>query len=1205
MMISICAANVLCAGALYKVGADGTLIEVEKDPYSSDYRTKKGHYSVDKSEILVLSRFDDIGIAFGDGAYADDRKPGGGGIAIGVRARAKRDPSVSGPGEGNIAIGNDAQATGHMAIALGSNSKAEQQHSIAIGFGADSSEKDHSVAVGQNSKATGLESSAFGSFAKALGEHSVGIGYRATAKGRSSIALGNNAKIIGDEQGSTAIGWGAEASGYYSNAIGREANASGQSNAIGFGAQSLNQSSAIGEAAYSKGRYSSAIGHQARSYANNSVAIGSNAVTYGRDKNTYTSAYSSISIGEFARAGLSEKLTQSEYDELDGRLQKNYYVKDGNGYKLKPFDIESNRGNIAIGTYSLATSIRSVAIGIGAESMSSNAVSLGYGSKALWNDSTALGSKAKAMANYSTAVGYGALARSERSVSVGYEAKAGLEEELDESRYNSLADTYKQYYKKDNGKYKLKNSNQNNIAIGYNSESLGSSSLALGYGSMAAKDHAISLGTKSNTQGSYGISVGHEAKALNDNSIALGYQASAQKDNSVALGGKSVASTGSKVIGLDFATNGPSDKTDHIWRSTAGAVSVGDETKKITRQITNVAAGTKDTDAVNVAQIKSLTNQGFHTQADYNATDITKGNDVSHKLGGIIKVGGNFKPSDGGVLSNANMDTYLSGKNLATSIDDYGNINLLMAKTPKFDDINISKDGKGGDYTNLTEWIKSIENSSQANNIKYFSVNSKETGNADNKGATGKDAIAIGPKAEANSTNSIAMGLGARSRGLRTVAIGAFSNAEGNLSTAIGYNAHSEGYTSVALGNISKAKGIDAVAIGNHASAEKRGSMALGAKSGASNMGSIAVGPLAQSYGYGSIAVGTGSNAFSHNSVAIGSASQAGDRDSVNLTKKYYMLSVQEYNNLPQNEKDLFQKETILRVRPKPNGNGYEYYDEDVYFVKNRHQTAVGQQSWAKGYESTALGANSEAFGHYSLSTGAFSHSDGEYSSAIGYESNASGNFSTAIGSHAVAKEQNSIALGAGSQANINNSVALGSDSVANTKAGIEGKYFGVGENDKKGTATWTSTRGAVSVGDKDNNITRQITNVAAGYADTDAVNVAQLKSLKSFADKGLYFQGDDNKSINKQLGSTLSITGGAEANNSKLAQGNIAVLNKDGNLTIALAKNLTDLESVTVGNTIIKDNNISVGKNISITDKEIKNGNVTIASNSINIADK
>lgn len=1010
MMISICAANALFASSLYTI-RDGKLFEVERT-YSGTYRTKIGYNPVNESEILVLSNFNDISIAFGDGAYADDTKPGGGGIAIGVRARAKRDPSVSGPGEGNIAIGNDAQATGHMAIALGSNSKAEQQHSIAIGFGADSSEKDHSVAVGQNSKATGLESSAFGSFAKALGEHSVGIGYRATAEGRVSIALGQGAKVTGSEQGSTAIGWEAIASGEFANAIGKKANASTHSNAIGFGAQSLNQSSAIGEAAYSKGRYSSAIGHQARSYANNSVAIGSNAVTYGRDKNTYTSAYSSISIGEFARAGLSEKLTQSEYDELDGRLQKNYYVEDGNGYKLKPFDIESDRGNIAIGTYSLATSIRSVAIGIGAESMSSNAVSLGYGSKALWNDSTALGSKAKAMANYSTAVGYGALARSERSVSVGYEAKArseksvsvgyeakaGLEEELDESRYNSLADTYKQYYKKDNGKYKLKNSNQNNIAIGYNSESLGASSLALGYGSVAAKDHAISLGTKSNTQGSYSISVGHEAKASNDNSIALGYQANAQKDNSVALGGKSVASIGSGVIGLDFATNNPSKETNSAWRSTAGAVSVGDETKKITRQITNVAAGTQDTDAVNVAQIKSLTNQGFHTQANYNATDITKGNDVSHKLGGIIKVGGGFKLTG----SNKNLNDFLSSENLATSINKDGSINLLMAKTPKFDDINILKDGKN--YTSLTTWIKSIENSSQANNIKYFSVNSGEEENKNNDGATGNHAIAIGPIAKAKGDNSVAIGLGARSQGLFSVATGSFSNAKGSHSTAIGYNSEASALNSIALGTLSAAKNTDSISIGNRAQAEKDGSMALG--------------------------------------------------------------------------------------------------------------------SFAK------------------------------------------------------ANERGSLALGLGSQANAGNSVALGLYSIADVGAGEEGKYFGVGANAGKTTATWTSTAGAVSVGGKIDiqgqkiHLTRQITNVAAGTQDTDAVNVAQLKSLKDYSDKTFASKTELNNITNNLNSKVSDVTG----------KNNIKVESKGTEKIVSLKENidLTNNGSIKFGNgktNITKDN--------------------------------
>ncbi|WP_223429432.1 YadA-like family protein [Campylobacter hominis] len=744
--------------------------------------------------------------------------------------------------------------------------------------------------------------------------------------------------------------------------------------------------------------------------------------------------------------------------------------------------------------------------------MSSNAVSLGYGSKALWNDSTALGSKAKAMANYSTAVGYGALARSERSVSVGYEAKArseksvsvgyeakaGLEEELDESRYNSLADTYKQYYKKDNGKYKLKNSNQNNIAIGYNSESLGSSSLALGYGSMAAKDHAISLGTKSNTQGSYGISVGHEAKASNDNSIALGYQASAQENNSVALGARSVASTGRGVTGLDFATNNPSKETDSAWRSTAGAVSVGDKANNITRQITNVAAGTNDTDAVNVAQIKSLANQGFHTRANYNATDITKGNDVSHKLGGIIKVGGGFKLTG----SNKNLNDFLSSENLATSINKDGSINLLMAKTPTFNDINISKDGKGGDYTSLTQWIKGIENSSSTNsNIKYFSVKSKEDkGNFDNKGATGDYAIAIGPDTTAKGNSAIAVGNNANADSINSISIGEKAKAIGNNSISMGYQA--EAYDkSMSIGYFSKAKGLDSIAIGGNAEAS-------GLDGSGKFSRSVAIGQSAKATGYESNALGHSAEASKDEATAIGVEATATEKHS-----------------------------TALGARARALGE---------------KSIAIGNQNYSRAYSSIAIGHHTDAKGNLSI--------------ALGEKSKAQADFSTAIGSHSIAKEKNSLALGVGSQANINNSVALGALSIADTEAGKEGKYFGVGKNDDKDTAAWTSRLGAVSVGRakgyKDNKgndlseLTRQITNVAAGTNDTDAVNVAQLKSLKDYSDKTFAKQTDLEK-IQKNLNGKIFDIKGDNKNIVVEQEGTTSNSKK-----ISLAKDLKDLQS-------------------------------------------
>ena len=88
------------------------------------------------------------------------------------------------------------------------------------------------------------------------------------------------------------------------------------------------------------------------------------------------------------------------------------------------------------------------------------------------------------------------------------------------------------------------------------------------------------------------------------NVVMIGHNANATVDGGVALGAGSVASVDKNVIGYDPATKKLSTVDSFIWKSTAAAVSVGDASKNITRQITNLAAGTNDTDAVNVAQLK-------------------------------------------------------------------------------------------------------------------------------------------------------------------------------------------------------------------------------------------------------------------------------------------------------------------------------------------------------------------------------------------------------------------------------------------------------------------------------------------------------------------------------------------------------------------------------------------------------------------------
>lgn len=103
------------------------------------------------------------------------------------------------------------------------------------------------------------------------------------------------------------------------------------------------------------------------------------------------------------------------------------------------------------------------------------------------------------------------------------------------------------------------------------------------------------------------IAIGSSDQALTtkvSNAVLLGHNADVQKDGGVAVGDGSVAATDKGAVGYDLKGEDHSGDTTGTWKSTAAAVSVGDAATKITRQITNVAAGTEDTDAVNVAQLK-------------------------------------------------------------------------------------------------------------------------------------------------------------------------------------------------------------------------------------------------------------------------------------------------------------------------------------------------------------------------------------------------------------------------------------------------------------------------------------------------------------------------------------------------------------------------------------------------------------------------
>ncbi|ERL49191.1 hypothetical protein BJB45_21305, partial [Halomonas huangheensis] len=139
--------------------------------------------------------------------------------------------------------------------------------------------------------------------------------------------------------------------------------------------------------------------------------------------------------------------------------------------------------------------------------------------------------------------------------------------------------------------------------------------------------------------------------------------------------------------------------------------------------------------------------------------------------------------------------------------------------------------------------------------------------------------------------------------------------------------------------------------------------------------------------------------------------------------------------------------------------------------------------------------------------------------------------------------------IGNGADVTVAEGVALGNGSIADTSAGVAGYNPATGAADglDAGIAATQSTTGALAVGDAGGGVFRQITGVAAGTEDSDAVNVAQLKGVEDLATTPLTFAGDSGSNVDRQLGETLNVTGGAAGT---LTSGNIGVVG-DGTDTL------------------------------------------------------
>ena len=396
----------------------------------------------------------------------------------------------------------------------------------------------------------------------------------------------------------------------------------------------------------------------------------------------------------------------------------------------------------------------------------------------------------------------------------------------------------------------------------------------------------------------------------------------------------------------------------------------------------------------------------------------------------------------------------------------------------------------------------------------------------------GQNSIVVGYQ---NTTDNVAghdgkVAIGAKNTSTNnaSTAVGNENKATGGAATAVGAGNTASGKASVALGNVNNADAKAAIAIGTYnnvnytkgswqTTPKQAGeySTVVGNYSSATGTSASAMGVYTNATGAGSFAAGYNNNAKGQNSVAIGSENTSHVADTVTLgqfnnAKTMGGISIGK-NNLTDSSND--------------GRNAANTRDENSQIAIGRDNVAthldtiaIGRETTASGSGSTVVGARAEASGDNSIAIGQSgkgspkviasgvnsiaigmqSQATGEAAIAEGAGSRASGKYGVALGRTTKANAEAATALGNAAEANIANGVALGSSSVTTTDKGVFGynpsdlherKY------DKLTGNVQTATTAAVSIGNG-KQLTRQLTGLAAGTADTDAVNVAQLKNV-------------------------------------------------------------------------------------------------------------
>ena len=769
---------------------------------------------------------------------------------------------------------------------------------------------------------------------------------------------------------------------------------------------------------------------------------------------------------------------------------------------------------VGLGSNASVTGGNAVGLGIGASVTGANAVGLGSSASVTGANAVGLGSNASVTGVNAVGLGTNVKASNSDVVAIGTAAKT-------ETAGGGIAIGQNAYSK---GLY----GNTPSVAIGKNSIANGGTAIAIGTG--AAVNEA-------GTSFSQGIAIGggalpgQGATVIGDQAIAIGGNTKAFGHSSIVIGGDDAdRMTSTRAVYTDITTGKAAVATvsDAVKALTGYEIKWRDYNNATADHI-GITVGTKGQSgnagiAIGTGADSKNRIAGALTGVNTSAADNTSvtnaiaiGTGAKANRDNSVALGGGSTTD----LAGTKQTSYTLPSGVVASWE--GGKDTLPGDIVSFGSKGFERQLKnvapGEVSATSTDAINGSQLAAIADQIayKYVSINSTDTPNKDNTGAKANNSIAIGPNASTDNaaTSSVAIGDGANTTGRSTVALGLSAQATSANATALGAN--------------SIASQDDTVAVGHGAKATDGNASAFGADAIASNIESTAIG---------------------HGTAASGASS-----------------------------------------------------------------TALGNRTKVGGTAGVGIGMLANATKDYSIAIGGESSSTADNGIAIGRKSSVSENDGIAIGTRSNASAAKSIAIGDGASATTADGVAIGSKSVASTAAGVAGYNANTGRTDTYANltgATLTSTLGGVAVGTTGQ--TRQINYVAAGTADTDAVNVAQLKSVN------LAFTGDTGSGDVNLANSKLAVNGDdtyitTTANGKKITiagkKQDITVTNGVASATAGMAdaRNVADAINQAVANS---SSSWNLSANGEATTATVEKGNkvdfsgddnITVARNDKNIS--